>query len=200
MTQGKIDPRYGDAAATAPAWEVIERLLVDAQLYWIITVRTDGRPHAVPLVGVWHDGAFAFCTGADEQKHRNLEQNPHVAVTTGSTGTNGWDHGKDIVVEGTAIRVTDTAALQTLADAWFEKYGDDWKFEVLDQEFHEVSHSGGSTGGGARVYRIEADKVIAFGDGHGQTRYSFSSGSRWVTPGRDSSGAPVPSWTAPPAR
>ena len=27
-----------------------------AQPYWI-TVRTDGRPHAVPLVGVWHDGA-----------------------------------------------------------------------------------------------------------------------------------------------
>jgi Pyridoxamine 5'-phosphate oxidase len=62
MTTGKIDPRYGDAAATAPPWDDIERLLTDAQLYWIITVRTDGRPHAVPLVGVWHDGAFAFCT------------------------------------------------------------------------------------------------------------------------------------------
>ena len=60
MTTGKIDPRYGDAAATAPPWDVIERLLTDAQLYWIITVRTDGRPHAVRLVGVWHDGAFAF--------------------------------------------------------------------------------------------------------------------------------------------
>ena len=72
MTTGKIDPRYGDPSATAPPWNDIEQLLIDAQLYWIITVRADGRPHAVPLVGVWHDGAFAFCTGSEEQKQRNL--------------------------------------------------------------------------------------------------------------------------------
>src|SRR6476619_5195147 len=90
MTTGTINPRYGDAAATAPPWDVVERLLTDAQLYWIVTVRTDGRPHAVPLVGVWHDGTFAFCTGPDEQKHRNLEANPQVAVTTGTTGAQGW--------------------------------------------------------------------------------------------------------------
>ena len=119
MTIGKIDPRYGDASATAPPWDDIERLLTDAQLYWIITVRTDGRPHAVPLVGVWHDGAFAFCTGPEEQKQRNLDANPHVAVTTGTTGASGWSVGKDIVVEGTAVRVTAADALQALADAWF---------------------------------------------------------------------------------
>ena len=52
MPLGRIDPRYGDPTATAPPWEDIERLLISAQLYWIITVRADGRPHAVPLVGV----------------------------------------------------------------------------------------------------------------------------------------------------
>ena len=93
MTTGKIDPRYGDASATAPSWDEIERLLTDAQLYWIITVRADGRPHAVPLVGVWHNGTFSFCTGADEQKQRNLDVNPRVAVTTGITGRDGWDSG-----------------------------------------------------------------------------------------------------------
>jgi nitroimidazol reductase NimA-like FMN-containing flavoprotein (pyridoxamine 5'-phosphate oxidase superfamily) len=173
MTTGRIDPRYGDASATAPPWHDIERLLTDAQLYWIITVRTDGRPHAVPLVGVWHDGAFAFCTGPTEQKHRNLQSNARVAVTTGSTGANGWDRGKDVVVEGTAIRVTNAEALQVLADAWFGKYGEDWKFEVRGQEFVELSHSGGSTGGGAWVYRVATAKVIAFGDAHGQTTYRF---------------------------
>jgi nitroimidazol reductase NimA-like FMN-containing flavoprotein (pyridoxamine 5'-phosphate oxidase superfamily) len=173
MTTGRIDPRYGDASATAPPWHDIERLLTDAQLYWIITVRTDGRPHAVPLVGVWHDGAFAFCTGPTEQKHRNLQSNARVAVTTGGTGANGWDRGKDVVVEGTAIRVTNAEALQVLADAWFGKYGEDWKFEVRGQEFVELSHSGGSTGGGAWVYRVATAKVIAFGDAHGQTTYRF---------------------------
>ena len=173
MTRGMIDPRYGDASAIAPAWEGIERLLADAQLYWIITVRRDGRPHAVPLVGVWHDGAFAFCTGREEQKQANLDANPHVAVTTGSTGANGWNRGKDVVVEGLAARVTDAGTLQALAGAWFAKYGEDWKFEVRGQEFVELSNSGGSTEGGARVYRVSPAKVIVFGDEHGQTTYRF---------------------------
>jgi nitroimidazol reductase NimA-like FMN-containing flavoprotein (pyridoxamine 5'-phosphate oxidase superfamily) len=173
MTTGVIDPRYGDPSATAPPWGDIERFLTDAQLYWIITVRADGRPHAVPLVGVWHDGAFAFCTGPTEQKQRNLDANAHVAVTTGRTGANGWNSGKDVVVEGTAVRVTDAEDLRTLAAAWFAKYGDDWKFDVRGEEFVELSDSGGSTEGGAWVYRVVPDKVIAFGDGHGQTTYRF---------------------------
>src|SRR4029450_2401015 len=82
MTTGVIDPRYGDASATPPPWAAIERLLMDAQLYWIITVRTDGRPHAVPLVGVWYDAAFAFCTGSDEQKQRNVDTTQQGEGTT----------------------------------------------------------------------------------------------------------------------
>src|ERR1700761_2780729 len=123
MTDGVIDPRYGDASATAPPWSEIERLLTDAQLYWIVTVRTDSRPHAVPLVGVWHEGAFAFVTGEEEQKQRNLDGNPRVAITTGSNGTDGWKVGKDVVVEGSAVRVTDAGVLETLAAAWYAKYG-----------------------------------------------------------------------------
>ncbi len=58
-----------------------------------------------------------------------------------------------------------------LAEAWFAKYGDDWHFEVRDEEFVEVSGSGGSTQGGARVYTVAPDKVILFGGDHGQTTY-----------------------------
>ena len=173
MTTGEIDPRYGDPSAVAPPWADIERLLVDAQLYWIITVRADGRPHAVPLVGVWHDGSFAFCTGPQEQKQRNLDVNQQVAVTTGTTGAHGWQSGKDLVVEGTAVRVTDSQSLHSLAAAWSDKYGDDWRFAVRGEEFVELSDSGGSTSGGAWVYRVATAKVIAFGDGHGQTTYRF---------------------------
>ena len=72
-----------------------------------------------------------------------------------------------------AVRVTDPEQLQSLADAWFAKYGDDWRFEVRGEEFVELSDSGGSTAGGAQVYRVEPAKVLAFGDAHGQTRYRF---------------------------
>ena len=173
MTTGVIDPRYGDASASPPSWDAIQQLLGDAQLYWIVSVRADGRPHAVPLVGVWHDGAFAFCTGAQEQKQRNLDANAQVAVTTGSTGADGWDSGVDVVVEGRAVRVTDPEALRELAAAWYAKYGDDWHFEVRGQEFVEVGDSGGATEGGARVYRVSTPKAIAFGGDHGQTTYRF---------------------------
>jgi Pyridoxamine 5'-phosphate oxidase len=173
MTTGRIDPRYGDPSATAPPWDVIERLLTEAQLYWIITVRVNGRPHAVPLVGVWHAGAFAFCTGPEEQKHRNLDANPLVAVTTGTTGASGWNSGRDVVIEGAAVRVTNAEALQSLADAWLAKYGQDWRFEVHGQEFIELSDSGGGAAGGAHVYQVEPAKVIAFGEEHGQTTYHF---------------------------
>ena len=173
MTTGVIDPRYGDPTQEPPPWEQIERILTDAQLYWIVTVRADGRPHAVPLVGVWHGGTFAFCTGAEEQKHRNLDANPHVAITTGSGGANGWANGKDLVVEGSAVQVTDADDLQSLADAWFAKYGDDWKFAVRGTAFVAVDDSEGEPHGGALVYRVAPTKVMAFGDGHGQTVFRF---------------------------
>jgi general stress protein 26 len=172
---GRIDPRYGDASATAPPWDDVERRLRDAQLYWLVTVRTDGRPHAVPLCGVWHDGAFAFATGEEEQKMRNLASNSRVAVTAGPLGADGWDHGKDIVVEGSATRVLDPDVLQALADAWVDKYDDDWRFEVRDGEFYELSSSGGGGEGGAQVFRVPPDKVMVFGDDHGQTTYRFPS-------------------------
>ena len=71
----------------------------DAQLFWVTTVRPDGRPHSTPLVAVWLDDALHFCTGPTEQKAHNLVANPHVLLTTGD---NGWKGGLDVVVEGPA--------------------------------------------------------------------------------------------------
>lgn len=176
MTEGKVDARYGDPTQAAPPWTEIDRRLTEAQLYWLITVRRDGRPHAVPLCGVWLDGAFYFCTGEQEQKMRNLEANDHLAVTAGPLGADGWSQGKDIVVEGRAERVTDDAQLRTLADGWLSKYGGDWRFDVQDAGFVEVTESGGATGGVAQVFRVAPAKVIVFGDAHGQTTYRLSAG------------------------
>ena len=61
-----------------------------AELFWISTVRPDGRPHVTPLVAVWVDRAIHFHTGAEEQKFANLRTNPHVVLTT---GCNQWDRG-----------------------------------------------------------------------------------------------------------
>jgi Pyridoxamine 5'-phosphate oxidase len=66
------DPRFGDANATATPWEETRRMLETAELFWLSTVRADGRPHVTPLVAVWLDGAIHFSTGANEQKAVNL--------------------------------------------------------------------------------------------------------------------------------
>jgi general stress protein 26 len=173
MTSGTVSPLYGDPSADAPAWADVDHRLAAAQLYWIVTVRRDGRPHAVPLCGVWRDGAFFFCTGDAEQKMRNLEHDPHVAVTAGPLGAHGWAKGKDIAVEGVATRVTDEALLRDLAEAWRSKYTGDWVWEVRDGRFFELSHQGDGTGDGAVVFRVPPDKVLVFGDDHGQTTFRF---------------------------
>jgi general stress protein 26 len=120
-----LDPRFSDEGAAATEWQEAERALDAAQLSWITTVRADGRPHVTPLVAVWLDGAVHFTTGAEEQKAVNLRSNPHVILTT---GCNEWERGLDVVVEGDAVRATDAATLQRLADAWRTKWDGQWKF------------------------------------------------------------------------
>jgi len=162
---GKIDKRFSDPEAEATPWAETVATLERAELYWLTTVRRDGRPHVTPLIGVVADETVHFCTGPDEQKARNLEQNDRVAITTGD---NAWASGLDVVVEGRAVQITDDEALQRLADAWEAKYGSVWHFDVADGMFRH------SDGGGAAVFRIEASKVMAFAkDPHGQTTYRF---------------------------
>ncbi len=170
---GTVSPLYGDSSADAPPWSDIVARLHDAPLYWMVTVRRDGRPHAVPLCGVWRDESFYFCTGDAEQKMRNLEHDPHVVVTAGPLGADGWGSGKDVAVEGVAERVGDEALLRSLADEWTAKYDGDWRWEVRDHRFHELSDQGDGVGDGAVVFRVAPDKVLVFGDEHGQTTYRF---------------------------
>ena len=105
-----IDTRFSDPDAHATAWDETRRALESAELFWISTVRADGRPHVTPLVAVWLDGALHFTTGATEQKALNLQHDPHVILTT---GCNTWDQGLDVVVEGDALEVTDNASART---------------------------------------------------------------------------------------
>jgi general stress protein 26 len=163
----RLDARFSDPSAGPTAWADAERVLVEAELYWLTTVRADGRPHVTPLIGVHHEGALHFCTGLREQKHRNLDANPRVALTTGA---NAWAAGLDVVVEGTVAAVRATADLQALADAYVAKYGEVWRFEVGDGVF-------GSGDDAATVFRVAADKVIAFAkDPHAQTTFRLGAG------------------------
>ena len=77
-----LDTRFSDPNAVATEWNETRRLLETAELFWLTTVRTDGRPHVTPLVAVWLKEHLHYCTGATEQKAVNLSRNPHVILTT----------------------------------------------------------------------------------------------------------------------
>jgi general stress protein 26 len=168
MTSGptaQIDSRFSDPTAGPTPWSDAARVLEQAEVYWLTTVRADGRPHVTPLIGVAQDGALHFCTGLGEQKARNLGHRSQVALTT---GTNTLAQGLDVVVEGTAVRVTDRESLQRLADAYEAKYGSRWHFDVGDGVF-------GAGDRAAAVFRIEPAKVLVFAkEPHAQTTFRFT--------------------------
>jgi nitroimidazol reductase NimA-like FMN-containing flavoprotein (pyridoxamine 5'-phosphate oxidase superfamily) len=161
-----IDQRFSAPEAVAASWDETRTVLEQAELFWITTVRADGRPHATPLVAVWADGAIHFHTGPEEQKALNLRANPHVLLTT---GCNQWDAGLDVIVEGEAVRVTDEDVLKRLAEAWTAKWDGRWQLTVRDGAFHH-------RGGASHVYSVRPAKVFAHakGDPFGQTRHRFS--------------------------
>ncbi|MFD9030604.1 pyridoxamine 5'-phosphate oxidase family protein [Streptomyces sp. NPDC059567] len=160
-----LDPRFSDPKAHAAEWSEAAARLAGAEVFWLTTVRPDGRPHVTPLIAVWSEGALHFCTGPGERKARNLEENQEVVLTT---GTASLADGIDLVVEGTAVRVTDETRLQALTRAYVEKYGDDWRFEVRDGAFV-------GDGGTALVFAVAPRTVFGFakGDPFGQTRWRF---------------------------
>jgi nitroimidazol reductase NimA-like FMN-containing flavoprotein (pyridoxamine 5'-phosphate oxidase superfamily) len=155
----KIDSRFSDPNAIATGWDETRRVLETAELFWISTVRADGRPHVTPLVAVWLDGAIYFSTGPTEQKVMNLHGNPHVILTT---GCNHWDTGLDVVVEGDAVQVNDDTLLERLAEAWATKWDGRW---TRSDGFHLET---------ILVFAVTPTKILAFAKGtFGVTRYQF---------------------------
>jgi general stress protein 26 len=159
-----LDPRFSDRGAVATEWDATRRVLETAELFWVTTVRADGRPHVTPLVAVWLDEAIHFCTGTTEQKAVNLRGNTQVVLMT---GCNRWDEGLDVVVEGEAVQITDVDVLTRLAEAWTTKWDGRWHYGVRPGGFDQ----GGDL---VLVFSVTPTKVLVFGKGaFSQTRHRF---------------------------
>ena len=57
-------PGYGipTSASGLLPWKWAEGRLAKSHNYWLITVRPDHAPHAMPIWGVWHERRFYFST------------------------------------------------------------------------------------------------------------------------------------------
>jgi hypothetical protein len=110
----------------ATAWEKVEQRLVKPepeQTYWLATVRPDGRPHLMPLLGVWDDGAFFFLSGTGTRKGKNLAHDGRCVIA----GSTRKLPSIDVIVEGEARRVTDEPTLRRMVEV-FGTIG--WPLEV----------------------------------------------------------------------
>ncbi len=116
MPVTELDARFSSKWATPTGWAEGRRHIDEAEVFWISTVRPDGRPHVTPLLAVRQDDTMYFCTGPEERKAKNLRRNPHCILTTGQNGL-------DVVVEGHAVEVADGAELVLSANAYESKYG-----------------------------------------------------------------------------
>jgi general stress protein 26 len=159
---------FSSPGATATEWGQARSDLRDAEIHWLSTVRPDGRPHVTPLIAIWRDGAAYFCTGADERKAKNLDQNPQCVLTTGRNGLDGLD----LVVEGEASKVGDAAELRNVADAFEAKYGR--HFTEPEGTWFGLGDS--IRGGDVLVYRVAPTTAFGFGKGKefSQTRWRFA--------------------------
>jgi len=160
---------FSQPNATPTPWAVGLEQIIEADTFWLSTVRPDGRPHVTPLIAVWHGDAIWFTTGPDERKAKNLAENSSCVLTTGRSDL--VDGGLDIVLEGTAEQVTNEAELGPIAEAFAAKYGTEiWNFVVRDGAFSDRE-----MGGRAIVFRIRPVRGLGFrkGETFSQTTWSF---------------------------
>jgi Pyridoxamine 5'-phosphate oxidase len=96
-------------------WDWATEHLERARNYWVSTTRPDARPHAMPVWGVWSDGAFYFSSGLKSGKSRNLAANPAIVVHLESGD-------ETMILEGHAEPVLDAGLLRRIGEVYGPKY------------------------------------------------------------------------------
>jgi PPOX class probable F420-dependent enzyme len=106
---------YGvDTASWEPLpWSWAAERLVANQNFWVVTVSAEGRPHAMPVWGVWdeQDRRFVFSCSPRARKVRNLAANPRAVIMIDDTV-------ECVSVEGRAAPIPG----RERKEAWIERY------------------------------------------------------------------------------
>jgi Pyridoxamine 5'-phosphate oxidase len=143
MTPGRPDMPGGYGIASGAdgllPWSWVEDSLVAARSYWVCTTRADGRPHAMPVWGLWLDGRLWFSTDPESVKGRNLAARRDVVVHLES--------GDDVVVvTGEAERQAADDLPPRFVDSYAAKYSE--RIDLANPAFG--------------FYRVRADRVLAW--------------------------------------
>jgi nitroimidazol reductase NimA-like FMN-containing flavoprotein (pyridoxamine 5'-phosphate oxidase superfamily) len=110
-------------------WSWAEERLARARNYWVATTRPDGRPHAMPVWGVWLNNTFYFSSGRQSRKARNLAANPNCVICPEAAD-------EAVIMEGVAAEVTDAAELSQFAAVYAAKY--QWEGDPAENPVYAV--------------------------------------------------------------
>jgi nitroimidazol reductase NimA-like FMN-containing flavoprotein (pyridoxamine 5'-phosphate oxidase superfamily) len=110
-------------------WSWAVERLSKAHNYFIATTRPDGRPHVMPVWGVWLDQAFYFSTGKQSRKAHNLADNPHCVICPENAE-------ESVILEGLAVEVSDASLYKEFAEAYGAKY--QWDMEGFAEPLYAV--------------------------------------------------------------
>jgi hypothetical protein len=119
-------------------WSWARERLTNSHNYVIVTVRPDGRPHAMGMHGLWFDDAYYFGTDVDSRKAKNLTKNAHCVLVC-------ENFHELVIVEGSAETIDWDSIPEGLSEASSSKYG--WPMKP---------HKGGA------IYRMSPRVVFAF--------------------------------------
>jgi pyridoxamine 5'-phosphate oxidase-like protein len=133
--------------------------------HFLATVRPDGQPHVAGVGAIWVDDRFFFVSGPATRKSRNLAERADCVISVKLPDL-------DLVVEGTATKVTDEGTLQRLAEI-YDAQG--WPVTVKDGAF--TAPYSAPSAGPPPWDLYEFTPATAFGvataEPHGATRWRF---------------------------
>ncbi|MFG3551527.1 pyridoxamine 5'-phosphate oxidase family protein [Streptomyces sp. NPDC047725] len=160
---------FSSPAARVTPWASALAVLGEAEVFWLSTVRPDGRPHVTPLLAAWSLDGMCFTTGGQERKARNLERDPRCVLTTGTNALTGVD----VVIEGAASVVDERSGREQAVADFERKYG----AHLTSPEGSWYGLGEAVVAGDVRLYRIAPTVGFAFGKlpTSSQTRYTWPS-------------------------
>jgi Pyridoxamine 5'-phosphate oxidase len=133
--------------------------------FWLATTDPDGQAHLAAVGAIWADDKFYVVSGPRLRKSRNLASNPRCAVSVSLDDI-------DLVVEGTARKVTDPAILERVANLYASR---GWPARASDGAI-TAEFSAPSAGRGPwNLYDVAPNAAVgvATREPHGATRWRF---------------------------
>ena len=106
-------------------WSWADERLRRSHDFWLATVWPDGRPHVMPVWGVWDGSALWFSTSNTSRKSRNLLANARFVLTTDNAL-------EPVIVEGAVELVSELPRIETFVRLLNEKYETDYDTSFQD--------------------------------------------------------------------